>query len=259
MRKRNYSYLPIVFAVIILALYIPFQSQAKRVGSGIFAGTLSAFSAGGTKIGGWFSFVGHISKLRSENEFLSNKLTEMEIDKNEIAELRNENALLQKELGFIEANKEETLLPSRIISREPTTFLDSVLIDKGEADGVAKGMPAISGGVLIGQVSEVYPNQARVLLITSKDSNILAMLQDSRAKGILRGGIAGLVLENIMQDVTYEPGENVVTSGLGGDMPPGILIGKTGKIESATSDLFKNISVEPIADLSKLELIFIKK
>ena len=83
------------------------------------------------------------------------------------------------------------------------------------------------------------------------------MLQTSRAKGILRGGISGLILENITQDVEYEPGEYVVSSGLDGEIKPGILIGKTGSLESSTSDLFKNISVEPLFDLSKLELVFI--
>jgi cell shape-determining protein MreC len=87
----------------------------------------------------------------------------------------------------------------------------------------------------------------------------MAMLQESRSKGILRGGISGLVLEDITREVNYEQGDYIVTSGLDGQLKEGILIGKAGGLQSSSSELFKNISVEPIADLSKLELVFILK
>jgi cell shape-determining protein MreC len=100
---------------------------------------------------------------------------------------------------------------------------------------------------------------SKILLITSKDSIIQAMLQNSRSKGVLRGGISGLYLDDITTDTTYKIGENVVTSGLGGDIMSGMLIGTAGKLESASSSIFKTISVEPLVDISSLELVFVKK
>lgn len=213
----------------------------------------------GIKLKKNLSFFINISKLKKQNTELTEALINFNVDKSRITELEYENQLLKSELGFAEQNANTGLMSARIIGRESTTFLDHVIVDKGEENGVKKGSAVVSSGVLIGQVSEVYPTQSKIVLITSKDSIILAMLQNSRSKGLLRGGISGLVLENIVQDITFEPGEYVVTSGLDGQLPSGILIGKTGMIQSSSSDLFKNISVEPIVDLSKIELVFIMK
>lgn len=204
-----------------------------------------------------FSFVSNISNLKEQNKSLTETLQNLEVDRSKIIELEYENATLKRELGYTENNPESKLLSARIIGREPTSFLDYVIIDKGEKSGIKTGMAAISGGVLVGQVKDVYDDHSKIILITSKDSLILAMLQNSRSKGILKGGISGLVLENITQDEDYKAGEYVVTSGLDGELKPGILIGKTTNIETSSSDLYKNISVESIADLSRLELVFI--
>jgi rod shape-determining protein MreC len=167
--------------------------------------------------------------------------------------------LLKKELGFFEADTTEEFVPARIVGREPVSFLDYIIVDRGKDNGLANGMAVISGGVLVGQVSEVYEKTARITLITSKDSIIQAMLQNSRSKGVLKGGISGLVLENVTQDIDYAKGEDVVTSGLGGELKEGILIGKAGDSRSPSSGIFKDISIEPIADFSKLEVVFIVK
>jgi len=252
-----------VFSIItiILVMVVVLVPSAKSVVSNVLvkasSKTMSSFSGAGRNIGNKFSFFGKIRNLNNENRRLADKLIELEVDKNRITELEKENELLKNELGFVSANQELKLLSARVIGREPTSFLDHIIIDKGSNDKVVKGMTVVSSGVLVGQINKVYEGESEVILITSKDSLILAMLQNSRAKGVLSGGISGLMLQNIAQDVNYEPGENIVTSGLDGELKPGILIGKTGVLESSTSDLFKNISVEPSADLSKLEMVFI--
>jgi rod shape-determining protein MreC len=246
---------------IILVVTIVSVPLTKNVVSNVLikvsSKTMASFSDTGRGIGNKFSFFGKIRNLNNENRKLADKLIELEVDKSRIIELEKENELLKNELGFASANAELKLLPARVIGREPTSFLDHIIIDKGNDANIIKGMAVISSGVLVGQVNKVYESESEVILITSKDSLILAMLQNSRAKGVLSGGISGLMLQNIAQDVKYEKDENIVTSGLDGELKPGILIGKTGALESSTSDLFKNISVEPLADLSKLEMVFI--
>lgn len=258
-RKKNSNFFKIAFIVIVILLlsFSPFRQSVHKVLFPVFSRTGIIFSSNGRKVKKFFSFVVNISKLKSQNENLISEISSLEVDKSKINELEHENSLLKKELGYKEQNPGSKLLSAKIIGREPTNFLDSIIVDKGEKDGVKTNMAVISGGVLIGQVKNALDHQSEVTLITSKNSIILAMLQGSRSKGILKGGISGLVLENITQDVSFEPGEYVVTSGLDGQLKPGILIGKTGGVQSASSDLYKNIAVEPIADLSHLELVFI--
>jgi len=259
--KKKFSYFTIIFSLFFLTLvvYAPLRHKAGHFLIDLSKTPLRILSGTGKKTDNMLSFIVNISNLKRQNNDLSSKIISLEVDRSRIAELENENKLLKNELGFAEKNKDYNLMPATIVGREPTSFLDYVIVDKGEQDGTKKGMGVISGGVLVGQISEVYANQSKITLITSKDSLILAMLQNSRAKGILRGGIAGLSLEDIAQDVNFDPKEYVVTSGLDGQLKPGILIGTANGIQSSSSDLFKNISVEPIADLSNLELVFIIK
>ena len=153
----------------------------------------------------------------------------------------------------------DQMIPARMIAHDTVTYSDYIIIDKGSRDGIAKDMAVLSAGVLVGQVSEAHDSTAKVVLITSKDSLVQAMLQESRAKGILRGGLSGLYIENIIQDVEYKKGEYVVTSGLGGKIREGILIGTAKNMRSSSSGIFKSIMVEPLFDFSKLEMVFVVK
>ena len=256
-KKKNHRYLVVIIVIFFVLLYAPVRNNIRKFLISIYSKPAEALSEKGRNAKSYFSFILHISDLKKQNDQLTQKIQSMEVDQSKIAELEYENTELKKELGYAETNPGLKLLSTKIVGREPTSFLDYVIVDKGSNDNIKPGMPVISGGVLIGQVKEVFSDQSRVTLITSKDSLVMAMLQNSRSKGILKGGISGLVLENITQDVTYEKGESVVTSGLDGELPPGILIGRTGSLESSSSDLYKNISIESAADLSRLELVFI--
>ncbi|MFA7253635.1 MAG: rod shape-determining protein MreC [Patescibacteria group bacterium] len=220
---------------------------------------LALFSRIGASIKSPFSIIIHVRDLKAQNKQLTGTLQAMEVDKSRILELEHENKLLQQELGLLDKATQNTLIAARIIRQEPTAFLDYIIIDKGKDDGVSESEPVISGGVLVGLVKSSAAHSSTVVLITSKDSLIQAMLQESRSKGVLRGGISGLHLDNMMSDVEYKEGENVVTSGLGETLKQGILIGRAGKTRSSGSGVFKSISVDPIVDLSNLELVFVQK
>lgn len=258
---KRLSYIFIIFIIILLILFS--FSRARNYSRNVFflttASIGNSLSQAGFHFEHAFSFISSISSLRSENDRLIKEISGLEVDRSKIAELEHENQLLKTELGFLETNNSKELVPAKIVGREPVSFLDNVIIDRGRKDGLQTDMAVISCGALVGQVSEVYDNRARVTLITSKSSIIQAMLQQSRSKGVLKGGISGLVLENITQDANYIKDEYVITSGLGEELPEGILIGKADQTRSLSSSIFKSITVEPIADMSNLEVVFVVK
>jgi rod shape-determining protein MreC len=257
MSKKN-IYLTLLILIFAAAvMFSPAKMMFRNTALTIFETPAKTFYSGGKKIGSFFSSISRISHLRKENAELSDKISSLEIDQSKITELEHENSLLKNELGYAETNQSESLLPARIVFRDPTSFFEYIKVDKGKNDGVKAGQAVISNGALVGQVSQVYDSESEVTLITSKDSLILAMLQDSRATGALRGGISGLVLEDVAQDVKYSQGEYVITSGLDETLKPGILIGRASGVHSSKSDLFQSITIEPIVDLSRLELVFI--
>lgn len=260
MKRFYYLLITIIICSILAINFLPAARNSTR--SGVFhltTGTSTLLSDLSRSIHRKFAFIFNISDLKKQNEFLTEKITQLEVDESRMLELETENGLLKKELGFLDQSEKGSLVPARIIDREPTTFLDSFVVDKGSDDNIVPGAAVTYNGVLVGQIRDVYKNNSKVILITSKDSIVQAMLQDSRAEGILKGGLNGLFMENIISDTDYKEGEYIITSGLGGRMKAGILIGKAGKIQSSSSGIFKSIAVDPVVDLSTLELIFIEK
>ena len=252
-------YLLICFIVLVL-VFIPvtrnFMSRTIHKVSKPLASWLSSISFSSR---GLFGGISEISDLKEQNADLAEKLRQSRIDKNEFEELKAENEILKKQLGFKEQVKEKELIPAKIISREPTTFLDNIIIDKGSDDGISTGLAVVSEGALVGRVSEVFQNQSKVILITSKDSVVQSMLQKNRDMGVLRGGLSGITLENIPQDVEVADKEGVVTSGLGGGIEQGILIGEVTGQKSSKAEIFKILNVQPTVNFSKLEIVFVVK
>ncbi|HOX40766.1 MAG TPA: rod shape-determining protein MreC [bacterium] len=255
-RKRSYKLL-VAFCFFLLLGFLLRKNLANEVVD--FSRIVTKpFSTLSEKVEHRLSFVANIRNMKHQNEELAAKLAEFQVDKSKITELENENRLLKQELGFLDSANSGLLIPARIIGRDPTAFLDHIIIDKGSDFGIEKGMAVVVSGVLVGQVDFVNDHTSQILLITSKDSIVQAMLQESRSRGILRGGLSGLYLDNITQDTDSEKGELVVTSGLGGKIKQGILIGRAVNTQNL-SGIFKSISVDPAVNLAKLEIIFIQK
>lgn len=250
----------ILASIIVLIAVVPFtRNYIKRGSSYIFSPLFSAISNSSYKTRGFFFGLSEISDLKKQNSDLSEKLVQSQIDKNELAELRLENETLKKQLGFIENHKDRELIPAKIIGRDPISYLDYIIIDKGSHNGITNGMAAITDGALVGKVTEVMDGSAKITLITSKESLVQVMLQDSRVQGILRGGLSGIILDNIPQDVEAPEGGMVITSGLGGDVEQGIMVGTISGTRSSKAEIFKTLSIQPIVDFTKLELVFVLK
>jgi len=257
MKSRWYI---LICVIIMVLVFVPvtrnLMSRSILTASKPMRGWFSSMSLSSR---GFFGGISEISDLREQNSELAEKLRQSQIDKNSYEELKAENEILKKQLGFKEQVKDKELLPAKIISREPTTFLDNIIINKGSNDGISSGQAVVSDGALVGRVSEVLSNQSKVILITSKDSVIQAMLQKNRDMGILRGGLSGVTLENIPQDVEVADKEGVVTSGLGGGIEQGILIGEVSGQKSSKAEIFKVLNVQPTVNFSKLEIVFVVK
>ncbi|MCX6808250.1 MAG: rod shape-determining protein MreC [Candidatus Berkelbacteria bacterium] len=262
MKKKPFPFaLIIIFTALVLVFnYLPYLKNKSISVLQYSTGGISGFLfRTGHSISQTFRFVADIGNLKKENANLTDRIYQLQIDQSQISELENENKLLKQELGFLADSDKGSLVPARIIDRDPLNYLDYLVVDKGSSEGILTGQAAVFNGILIGRVEVTYENSSKIRLITSKDSLIQAMLQDSRSKGILKGGNSGLYLDNIVSDTDIKAGEYIVTSGLGGGLKEGILIGRAGEVQSFSSGIFKSITVEPLVDLSKLELIFIQK
>lgn len=260
--RKNIKYLAIIF-VLVIVIFVslrgadnPAKGLILRVSSP-FLKTFRIFS-GGTA--GFVDFLHSIGDLKSENEKLIAENQDLVAQNNRLKDAEKENQSLRKELDLAPRSKFD-LEASFVIAQDPQGLGNYFLIDKGENFGIKAGMPAIvSSGILVGRVVEAYPNTAKILLITDPGSSINAEIQDSAARGILKGEYGlGLKMEMISQTDVLSEGDTVITSGLGGEIPRGLTIGKISRVGQSTDKLFQEASVAPAVDVSGLRSVFIIK
>ncbi|MDZ4064402.1 MAG: rod shape-determining protein MreC, partial [Coriobacteriia bacterium] len=131
-------------------------------------------------------------------------------------------------------------------------------IDRGSADGVDVGMPVLGAQGLLGQTVDVTAHSAKVRLITDQRSGVSALIQSTRAEGVVRGSIDGaLSMEYVSRESTVVVGDVVLTSGMGGVYPKGLIIGEVSDVQLAANDLYQHVAVRPSARISGIEEVIV--
>jgi rod shape-determining protein MreC len=145
-----------------------------------------------------------------------------------------------------------------VIGRDPSPFLHYIIINRGSNDDIRRGMPVVTNQGLVGRVDAVIADASRVQLITDPASAINVHLQNADTDAVLLGSVTGDVsLDMISQDVTVEPGDLILTSGLGGGYPPDLIIGQVATVRSLEFELFQQATVQPSVDFSRLEIALV--
>jgi rod shape-determining protein MreC len=133
-----------------------------------------------------------------------------------------------------------------------------LLLNKGTNDGITRNMPVVTDQGLVGLVTETTANASKVLLITDAASAVNVRLQDSRAEGVMIGQESGeLRLLYITLDVEMKSGDRIVTSGLGGTFPAGIVVGSVASVRKRTNDVAQEADVKSAVDFNRLETVLI--
>lgn len=203
------------------------------------------------------SWVGGLSTSRADLDALRQQNKEMREQIAALEEARQENERLRELVGFIETRDLE-VLGARVIGRPATLWEGLITVDRGTEEGVAPGMPVLSAEGLIGQIVEASAHSSRVRLITDQRSGVAAILQATRAEGVVNGSLEGvLTMDFVSRETTLSVGDVVLTSGMGGVYPKGLLIGEVSDVRLSDADLFPHIQVRPSAELAGLEEVVV--
>ena len=205
------------------------------------------------------SDIGRTDELADENQALR---AENERLNAEVARLRENEIRLQQLTQLLqvkETHPGDEFLAANVFAREPSNVKEMAAIDRGKRDGVQEGMVVVTeGGSLVGRVTRVFDDYAWVTFITDPDSAVSAMVQESRAQGVVSGSYSRrLSMEFLRQAAVVQEGDVVLTSGIGGGFPPGLIIGRVSAVESSPQETFKAVTVEPLASLSRLETVLV--
>ena len=191
-----------------------------------------------------------LSELQEENERL--RIRNVELEEAALTAERLQGLLDLKDAYSLQSTA------ARIISGSTDSWSSTVIIDKGTSSGIAVGMPVCDANGAIGQVVECGPSTSTVRLITDEGSGVAAMVQSSRAQGMVEGTATGqLRLTLIRVEQSIEVGDVVVTSGLGGVFPKGLPIGEVIAVERTPGAMYYDVVVEPFAHVENLEEVLV--
>ena len=196
-----------------------------------------------------------------ENDRLKQQLARANEMRNVWVESRLANQRLRR-LTDLEGTLEESVVFAEVIAKDPTTYFKTVIINKGGRHGLEKGMPALVPEGIVGQVIEVSGHYAKILLIVDRNSAVDALVQRTRARGMLSGASTEQCgLEYVLLKEDVQVGDTIVTSGMDGVFPKGLRIGDIQSVEARPNEMFHTINVAPFVDFGKLEelLVVLKK
>lgn len=255
---KNWFIFLIIVAVIVLLIFFN--------GKGLLSGIKNIFFKAASPFLNFFQHVaGAISNfcqsfletkdLKRENATLKEENSRLLSEIAKINELERENKILREK--FQSSGSEIQILAQVRGFDGPRT---SILINQGQNQGILNSLSVISASnMIVGRTSEAYFNFSKILLINSPLSEVAAMTQDERAKGILRGKGAGnsLSLEMVSKEEEIKVGDKIIASGLDNIFSKGFLIGEVVEIVKNDLEIFQKAKIKPYVDFDDLEEVFI--
>lgn len=208
-------------------------------------------------VSGFVSDYFELVDVRKENISLKHQMAQLESKEARLAELEVENQHLRSLLDLKEALGMKAVAAD-VIGNDATGLSRTLVLSEGSNDGLQRNMAVISTQGVVGKIIAVSPDASRVLLIDDHNSALDAFDQRSRARGIVAGVVDdGLTMKYVDRTDDVKPGDTVVTSGMDGIFPRGLLIGRIVQVSQKGPGLFLKIKVKPAVDFSRLEQILV--
>jgi len=204
---------------------------------------------------GYFYLVG----VRRQNLEIQRQLEEYK--QREVHFQEAQQALTRLE-GLLDLKRQVALpvIGARVIAYDPSLWSRSAIINQGKAQGVKEGLPVLAPQGIVGRIVGVYPEYSKLMLIVDRKSSADAMVQRTRARGMLKGkGGNRCSLEFVPKSADVQVGDLVLASGLVGLYPKGLVFGKVTAANKKNPGVFQEIEVTPSVDLSTLEEVLVVK
>lgn len=265
MPPRYVLFFLMVICCALLAVSYIFPSALSPVTNAVNSVLLpmeKGFNYIGTKLADAVYDSQSLSEARAENSELKTQIAELEElltnYEQELAELEE----LQELFELSEQYSEYEMTAARIIQKDSGNWYHSFVIDKGSDDGIEVDMNVIADGGLVGIVTDVGSNYARVQSIIDDDSNVSAMSLSTGATCIVSGSLelyseGLLAVSYIDKDDTIEDGDKIVTSTISSKYLPNILIGYAQDIEIDSNNLTKSGYIIPAVDFDDLNIVLV--
>jgi rod shape-determining protein MreC len=204
----------------------------------------------------WHHYFALVTVAR-DNDVLVRRLNQAAERNNLLQETELANDRLRNLLDF-QKSITELVVAAEVIGKDPSAWFKTVIIDKGKADGLTKGLPVVMPQGIAGQVVEVANHYAKVMLILDRNSAVDSLVQRTRARGVVKGESTDqLRLAYVLRKKDVQVGDIVVSSGLDGIYPKGLRIGLVAEVTEHEADIFHEVFIRPFVDFEKLEEVLV--
>lgn len=206
--------------------------------------------------GVWGRYVSLVG-AEKENRELRERLRLLDSQHQHDTEVELENQRLARLLAF-QTDVPSQVVTARVIGKDASGIFQSFVLDRGEREGIAAGMAVVCADGVVGRIAQVSPHGSRVLLLSDHNSGVDALVQRTRARGLVEGSLnRSCSMKYIKRGDEVEVDDVVVTSGLDAIFPKGILIGRVSAVTRKDFGLFQVADVVPAVDFSKLEEVLV--
>ncbi len=267
-KNKKSGLLGIIITIVVLILIVIFSNREantsffENVASKLVMPIQNGLTYLKNKIGGNSTFFEDISNLKNENKDLKEKNSQLEQSLRELENIRTENETLKEYLGLTEKYGEYKTVPAYIIDKDISNYSKTIVINVGKNDGIEKNMTVIADEGLVGHITSVADNTAKVRTIVDTSSSISCLMSTSKDSIVCKGTLENnseLKAMYIPTDVNLVQGDSIETSGLGGIYPKGIHVGSIKKIITTKNITDRYALVETAVDFGKLNTVLVIK
>jgi rod shape-determining protein MreC len=258
--SNNFQVVVLILVIVgVLALaFSGYLNSVIRVAFDPIIGVQGWFSSRYMALYEFVTVPRDVATLRQRNAELESEISRLQTQVIQLEQQLREAQVLYALLDFARSSPESEYIAASVIGRDPSPFLQYVIIDHGSDSGLRHGMPVVTDQGLVGRIDAVIGGAARVQLITDAGSSVNVSLQSTQTEGLLTGSVTGdLTIGMIPQNVVVQPGDLVLTSGLGGNYPLNVVVGKVVSVRKLETDLFQTAAIQPAVDLSNLRAVLI--
>jgi rod shape-determining protein MreC len=203
------------------------------------------------------AYVLELQHVGEENRRLRSTVAEFALQLSALSEAKRENERLREFLGF-DPPENFRVVPVKIVSLTQNIYPVAALINKGRKDSVSIDQPVINRFGLVGKVTEIMPDFATVALLTDPSNAVSGRLAESRQIGIVRfSPKEGMYLDNLPADADAEPGDLVITSGLGGIYPAGLSVAIVDSALARKGEILKKAWLKPMVDFFEIDELYV--
>lgn len=210
----------------------------------------------------FFGFFINLKSIKDENTKLTEENTQLKSQLMQYSSIMTENENLKSMLRFKDSHSEYSYKGCEIIGKIGSGWAEGFIIDLGSNDGIAAGMVVVTGKGLVGEVTSVASNWAKVLTIINENVQVSGIDQITRDDGIVKGyvnssGSRVAQLYALPIDSNIQTGDVITTSGKGNFYPKDIVIGEVTSVKEEKGKIQKTAELKPFVDFNKLEEIWV--